>query len=119
MEFRAAQVAIGALLLNGLCSFGIIIFLELPYLLQVVLSLIQVILLVTQEEGKRFYVEPRLSGVPSFLKSLIVIVYVVGMTLLLHRGFSMVPNKVTAQVTLYGAGLLEVLDRLMRWRQIR
>jgi hypothetical protein len=87
------------------------------YLLQCVLALVQVILLLTQKEGDRFAVTPRLGGVPTLLKSLLILAYVVGMTLLLHRGFSVAPNEVTAQVTLYGAFLLEATARLTQRRQ--
>jgi hypothetical protein len=89
---------------------------QLYYLLQGVLSLVQVILLLTQEEGKRLAVTPRLGGVPAPLKSLAILAYVVGMTLLLHRGFSVAPDAVTDRVNLYGAILLQVFVHLSRWR---
>jgi hypothetical protein len=91
---------------------------QLYYVLQGVLALIQVLLLLTQEKGKRLAVAPRLGGVPNPIKCLIILAYVVGMTLLLQRHFSVAPDAVTAQVNLYGAALLEVLARLTQRRQI-
>jgi hypothetical protein len=89
---------------------------QLYYVLQAVISLVQIILLVTQEQGTRFAITPRLSDVPSVLKALAILAYVVGMTLLLDRGFALVPDEVTAQVNLFGAFLLEGLTRLEQWR---
>jgi hypothetical protein len=85
---------------------------QLYYVLQEVVSLVLVILLLTQEPGKRLYVNPRLGGVPTPLKTLAILTYVVGITLLLDRGFSVDPDQVTDRATLYGAVLLEVLARV-------
>jgi hypothetical protein len=82
------------------------------YLLQGVLSLVTVILLLTRQEGERFYVAPRLRGVPTRLKALVILAYVVGMTVLLHRGLGVAPGVVTAQVNLVGALVLETIARL-------
>lgn len=51
---------------------------------------------------------------PSPLKALVILAYMVGMTRLLNRGFSTEPNVVTAQLNLPGAVLLEGFDRLAR-----
>jgi hypothetical protein len=75
---------------------------QLYYVLQAALSLIQIVLLITQEPGTRFAVAPRLGNAPSALKALAILGYVVGMTLLLDRGFALAPDEVTAQVNLYG-----------------
>ena len=87
---------------------------ELYYVLQAVLSLAQVILLLTQEPGTRLAVTPRLGNVPSALKTLAILAYVVGMTLLLDRGLALTPDEVTAQVNLFGAVLLEGIARLQK-----
>ncbi|MBN2389774.1 MAG: hypothetical protein JXR84_03565 [Anaerolineae bacterium] len=92
---------------------------QLYYVLQAVISLIQIILLVTQEPGTRFAVTPRLVSVPSALKALAILAYVAGMTLLLDRGFALAPDEVTAQVNLFGVGALEGLIRLGQWRHAR
>lgn len=92
---------------------------QLYYVLQAAISLIQIILLITQEPGTRFAVTPRLGNVPSALKTLMILAYVVGMTLLLDRVFSVAPDGVTAQVNLLGALLLETWARLAAWRQAR
>ncbi|MGC9393439.1 MAG: hypothetical protein ACP5J4_01140 [Anaerolineae bacterium] len=91
---------------------------QVYYVLQAAIALIQIILLVTQEPGERFAVTPRLSNVPSALKSLAILGYVVGMTLLLDRGLALAPEEVTAQVNLFGVFLLEGLTRLGQ-RRIR
>ncbi|NBD35611.1 MAG: hypothetical protein GVY30_06390 [Chloroflexi bacterium] len=90
---------------------------QLYYLLEAVLSLVLVILLLTQEAGTRWAVTPRLSGVPGALKALGVLVYVVGGTLILDRGCDLAPDAVTSRVNLYGALGLEVLARLTMWRE--
>jgi hypothetical protein len=82
------------------------------YLLQGILSLVLVILLLTRQEGERFYVAPRLGGVPTRLKALVILAYAVGMTVFLHHGLDVAPDVVTAQVNLVGALLLETLARL-------
>lgn len=85
---------------------------QLYYVLQAALSLIQIILLITQEPGTRLAVTPRLGNVPSALKALAILGYVVGMTLLLDRGFTLAPDEVTAQVNLFGVGVLEGIARV-------
>ncbi len=85
---------------------------QVYYVLQAALSLIQVILLIMQEPGAKFAVTPRLSNVPSALKSLAILGYVVGMTLLLDRGLALTPDEVTSQVNLFGVGVLEGIARL-------
>ena len=92
---------------------------QLYYVLQAVISLIQIILLVTQKPGTRFAVMPRLGNVPSALKTLAILAYVVGMTLLLDRGFVLAPDEVTAQANLFGVGLLAGITLLERWRLAR
>jgi hypothetical protein len=85
---------------------------QLYYVLQAVLSLILVILLLTQGKDSRFYVTPRLCGSPGLLKTLLILAYVGGMTVLLDRGFGVTPDAVTAQVNLYGTLALEVVTRV-------
>lgn len=92
---------------------------QLYYVLQAAISLIQIILLITQKPGTRFAVTPRLGGVPGPLKALVILAYIVGLTLLLDRVFSVAPDEVTAQVNLYGAVLLETWARLASWRQAK
>lgn len=92
---------------------------QVYYVLQAALSLIQIILLITQEPGTRFAVTPRLGNVPSALKSLAILGYLAGMTLLLDRGLALAPEEVTAQVNLFGAMLLEGIARLEQWRHAR
>lgn len=87
---------------------------ETYYVLQGVFALIQVILLLLQEKGQRFFVNPRLGSIPGPLKTLAILSYVIGATLLLDRGFSVVPNVVTAQVNLLGVFLLEGITRIAR-----
>ena len=85
---------------------------QLYYLLQAILSLVLVILLLTQEEGTPLAVTPRLGNVPHTVKSLAILAYVAGVTLLLHRVFSIPPDRVTDQVNLSGAILLEFIARI-------
>ena len=85
---------------------------QVYYVLQAALSLIQVILLIMQEPGAKFAVTPRLSNVPCALKSLAILGYVVGMTLQLDRGLALTPDEVTSQVNLFGVGVLEGIARL-------
>ena len=56
---------------------------------------------------------------PSALKSLAILGYVVGMTLLLDRGLALAPDEVTAQVNLFGVGVLEGMARLNPGRHAR
>ncbi len=79
---------------------------ECYYVLQSLLSLILIILLLTQERGKHLSVTPRLGNLPSPLKTLMTLTYILGMTWLLDRGFSVAPDLTTAQVNLIGALLL-------------
>jgi len=85
---------------------------QVYYVLQAAIALIQIILLITQEPGTKFAVTPRLGNVPSALKSLAILAYVVGMTLLLDRGLALAPDEVTAQVNLFGVGVLEGIARV-------
>lgn len=85
---------------------------QLYYVLQALISLIQIILLVTQKPGTQFAVTPRLGNVPSSLKALAILAYVAGMTLLLDRGIALAPDEVTAQVNLFGVGVLEGMARV-------
>lgn len=85
---------------------------ECYYLLLAVIAFIQMILLLTQPEEKRLAVSPRLGVVPGPFKSLAILAYVAGATLILERGLSIAPEAVTSQVNLYGAALLEVLARV-------
>lgn len=89
---------------------------QVYYVLQAALSLLQIILLITQKPGTRFAVTPRLGNAPSALKSLAILAYVVGMTLLLDRGLALAPEEVTAQVNLFGAMLLEGIARVRKSR---
>jgi hypothetical protein len=88
------------------------LLMQLYYVLQALISLIQIILLVTQKPGTRLAVMPRLGNVPSALKALVILAYVAGITLLLDRGFALAPDEVTAQVNLFGVGVLEGIARL-------
>ncbi|MGC9357445.1 MAG: hypothetical protein ACP5GX_06250 [Anaerolineae bacterium] len=90
---------------------------QLYYVLQALFSLFLVVLLLTQEEGSPFMVRPRLINFAGSLGTLGILGYLVGMTLILHRGFSIPPNEVMAQVNLYGVLGLEMLARLRRRRQ--
>ncbi len=89
---------------------------QVYYVLQAALVLMQIILLVTQEPGTRLAVTPRLGNVPSALKSLAILAYVAGMTLLLDRGLAFTPGEVTAQVNLFGVGVLEGVVRVRESR---
>jgi hypothetical protein len=88
------------------------LLIQLYYVLQALISLIQIILLVTQKPGTRLAVTPRLGNVPSALKTLAILAYVAGITLLLDRGFALAPDEITAQVNLFGVGVLEGIARL-------
>lgn len=85
---------------------------QLYYVLQAVISLIQIVLLVTREPGEPFAVTPRLANSSSALKTLAILTYVVGMTLLLDRVFALDPQAVTAQVNLGGVLILEGTARI-------
>lgn len=82
------------------------------YMLQAVLSLVLLILLLTQKPQSRWGVNPRLSGTPGVLKTLLILASVMGITLLLHRALGAAPAAVTAQVNLSGALVLELWARL-------
>ncbi|MFP4346519.1 MAG: hypothetical protein ACLFU8_17675 [Anaerolineales bacterium] len=88
----------------------------LYYLLQSVLSFTVLILLFSREEGTRLHVVPRLGALPGPLKTVAILLYVVGMTLLLEQRLAVAPDIATAQVNLLGVLLLEGLERLTRGR---
>ena len=81
------------------------------YVLQALLSLVLLILLLTQKPQSRWGVNPRLSGAPGVLKTALILAYVVGVTLLLHLALGVAPTAVTAQVNLGGILLLEAAAR--------
>ena len=89
---------------------------QLVYTLAGVLSLALIIRSIMQKGTERYRVTPRLENVPTGLKSLIILAYVVGMTMLLQHRASLVPEAITARITFYGAVLLELFARLSHRR---
>jgi hypothetical protein len=85
---------------------------QLVYTLEGVLSLVLIIRSILQKETARYKVTPRLGTIPTSLKSLGILAYVVGMTVLLQHGGSLTPEAITARITLYGAVLLELFAHL-------
>jgi hypothetical protein len=92
----------------------------LYYLLQSLLSFFTLlILLFSREEGTRLHVVPRLGALPGPLKTVGILLYVVGMTLLLEQRLAIAPDIATAQVNLLGVLLLEGLHRLTRGQRLQ
>ncbi|MBN1919889.1 MAG: hypothetical protein JW892_01485 [Anaerolineae bacterium] len=120
-EFRAFMVFLGSAWISmvyiapfwmrGASAGWAELLAQVAYVLQATFSLTLVILLLTQAPQSRWAVTPRLSGAPGVLKSLLILVYVAGMTLFLYLVMGVAPEAVTAQVNLLGLLLLEAVAR--------
>ncbi|MBN1877454.1 MAG: hypothetical protein JXA33_24745 [Anaerolineae bacterium] len=83
------------------------LLLQCYYVFQAMISLIQIILLLSQKEGERPIIMPHLSGGASFFKTILILAYVVGTTLFLDRQRSLAPGTVTNQVNFFGTLIMQ------------
>jgi len=113
----------GELILLGYSSFfwmhplelsWLELLMQLWYVAQALISLILIVLLVTQPKGSWVWIAPRLEYVPGLFKSLAISGYIVGATLILENIFHWNADDITWQVTFWGIISLEVLQRLQK-----
>jgi hypothetical protein len=78
------------------------LLLQWYYLLQAVISALQFILFLTQKPDTPSRINPQLTRIPTFFKSLLILIYVISFTMFLDRQRALAPDAITSQVNFWG-----------------